>query len=79
MTQETIDPKSIEMTLLLSLDTMGQRYGMLPSRLIAEASTFDLVVMDMAMTYDRHVQESSQEGYVPDVSIEDLMKIKDSV
>jgi hypothetical protein len=65
------------MALLLSLDTMGQRYGMLPSRLIAEGSTFDLVVMDMAMTYEKHLNESSQKGYVPDISVEELMKIKD--
>jgi hypothetical protein len=65
------------MALLLSLDTMGQRYGMLPSRLIEEGSTFDLVVMDMAMTYEKHLHESSQKGYVPDISVEELMKIKD--
>ena len=79
MTQETIDPKSIEMTLLLSLDTMGQRYGMLPSRLIAEASTFDLVVMDMAMTYERHLEQRSDPNYVPDVPVEELIKIKEQI
>ena len=56
---------------------MGQRYGMLPSRVISEASTFDLVIMDMALTYERHIQDSSQEGYVPEVSVEELIKIKE--
>lgn len=65
------------MSLVLSLDTLGQRYGMLPSKLIAEASTFDLVVMDLALAYERHIQESKKEGYVPDVSVEELMKIKE--
>jgi hypothetical protein len=65
------------MALLLSIDTMGQRYGMLPSKLIAEASTFDLVIMDIAMTYEKHLHDSNQKGYVPDVSVEELMKIKD--
>lgn len=50
---------------------------MLPSKLIAEASTFDLVVMDMALTYERHIQESKKEGYVPELSVEELMKIKE--
>lgn len=77
MTQEALDPKSIEGALFLSIDTMGQRYGMLPSEIINRASTFDLVVMDMAMTYERHQHEASQPGYIPPVSVEDLMKIKE--
>jgi len=72
-----MDPKSIETTLLLSIDSMGQRYGMLPSEIVTKASTFDLVVMDMAMTYERHINESSQEGYIPPVSVEELLKIKE--
>lgn len=62
---------------MLSLDCMGQRYGMLPSEVMSRASTFDLVIMDMAMSYERHLHESSQPGYVPDVSVEELMKIKE--
>jgi hypothetical protein len=58
---------------------MGQRYGMLPSQILINASTFDLVVMDTAMTLERHAQEASQEGYVPDLSVEELMKIKERV
>lgn len=56
---------------------MGQRYGLLPSKIIQEASTFDLVIMDMALTYERHIHETSQEGYVPEVSTEELLKIKE--
>lgn len=56
---------------------MGQRYGMLPSKIIQEASTFDLVIMDMALTYERHVNESQQEGYIPEVGVDELMKIKE--
>jgi hypothetical protein len=50
---------------------------MLPSKVISEASTFDLVIMDMAMTYERHAQEATKPGYVPEVSVEELMKIKE--
>lgn len=50
---------------------------MLPSEVIVKASTFDLVIMDTAMTLERHHQEASQPGYVPDVSVEELMKIKE--
>jgi hypothetical protein len=50
---------------------------MLPSKVISEASTFDLVIMDMALSYERHTQAASQPGYVPEVSVEELMKIKE--
>ena len=58
---------------------MGQRYGMLPSEIIVRASTFDLVVMDLAMTFEKHQQEASQPGYIPPISVEDLIKIKEQV
>jgi hypothetical protein len=50
---------------------------MLPSEVIVRASTFDLVVLDMALTLEHHANESSQEGYVPEVSVEELLKIKE--
>ena len=77
MTQESIDPKSIESSLILTIDNLSKRYGMLPSEVIVRANTFDLVIMDTAMTLERHFQEASQEGYVPEVSTEELLKIKE--
>jgi hypothetical protein len=50
---------------------------MLPSDIITRASTFDLVIMDIAMTLERHEQEASQPGYIPDVTEEELLKIKE--
>lgn len=56
---------------------MGQRYGMLPSEVISRATTFDLVMMDTAMTLEQHQQKASEEGYIPDMSTEELLKIKE--
>lgn len=50
---------------------------MLPSKVIQEASTFDLVIMDMALTYEQHIQDSNKKDYVPDVSVDELLKIKE--
>jgi hypothetical protein len=50
---------------------------MLPSEVIVRANTFDLVIMDTAMTLERHFQEASKEGYIPDVSTEELLKMKE--
>ena len=58
---------------------MGKRYGLLPSEVIKKATTFDLVIMDISMTLENHANEQSKPGYVPDVPVEELLKIKDSV
>jgi hypothetical protein len=58
---------------------MGRRYGFLPSEIISQATTFDLVIMDMAMTFEKHVNDSNKEGYVPEMSVEELLKIKEKV
>lgn len=69
----------MEAALVLSIDMMAQRYGSLPSEVIKTASTFDLVIMDMALTFEQHNREKSQPGYVPRVSVEDLLKMKENV
>ena len=67
----------MECALILSIDRMGQRYGLLPSELMMRANTFDLVIMDSAMTLERHFNDSSQEGYIPEVSVDELLKMKE--
>ena len=63
--------------MIITIDNLGKRYGMLPSEVIVKANTFDLVIMDTALSLERHFQEASKEGYVPDISTEELLKIKD--
>lgn len=64
--------------MVILLDQMSKRYGLLPSEAIARASTFDMVVMDMAMTYEHYQHQKSQPGYVPEVPLETLLEIKDN-
>lgn len=63
--------------MVLLLDQMAKRYGLLPSEVMNKGSTFDMVIMDMAMTYEHHQHEKSQPGYVPDVPLETLLAIKE--
>ena len=67
----------MECALILSIDRMGQRYGLLPSELMMRANTFDLVIMDSAMTLERHFNDSSEKGYIPEVSVDELLKMKE--
>ena len=65
--------------MILTLDQMASRYGMLPSRIMSDATTFDLVIMDSAMAYQSYLQEKDQPDYVPEVPVEELIKIRASV
>lgn len=39
------------------IDGLGQRYGMLPSRVLQEADSFDVFVMDAAFSYEKYMHE----------------------
>lgn len=46
--------------MIYTLDTMSRRYGILPSDAIGRATTFDLVIMDAALGYERYQQDRSE-------------------
>jgi hypothetical protein len=49
--------------MIMTLDNLASRYGKLPSEVIASASTFDLYVMDAALSY-RDYQQRKADGKV---------------
>ena len=61
------------------IDTLGERYGLLPSEVMKRANTFDIFVADTAIGYRNHLQEranGSTKTYNPqDYSQEDLLNI----
>ena len=63
----------------MQIDTIGKRYGMLPSQVIREADTFDLYIMDAAMSFENyhHKKANSKNGLapVPDYTNEELLNI----
>ena len=51
--------------MIMMIDTLGKRYGMLPSKVISEANTFDVFIMDAAITYENHMQEKAYKKHHP--------------
>lgn len=45
---------------MLMLDSVAQRYGILPSKLLVEGSSLDIVIADAAQTYINQKQEEAQ-------------------
>jgi hypothetical protein len=70
--------KSAKMSTIMQIDGIGKRYGMLPSQVISEADTFDLYIMDAAMSFEHYhyKKQNSKNGLaVPDYSQEELQQI----
>jgi len=44
------------------IDTLSERYGMLPSEVITRANTFDVFIADTAIGYRNAVQERAMNG-----------------
>jgi len=54
------------MLSLLQIDSLGKRYGLLPSEILKKADTFDLYVMDAVMSYElfQHKKQNNK-GKLP--------------
>jgi hypothetical protein len=53
---------------------LGQRYSLLPSEILNRATTFDLEVLDIALSYEQYKRDKAQ-GKPPEYKQEDLMEI----
>jgi hypothetical protein len=64
--------------MIVTIDAMAKRYGYLPSEIMNRASTFDMVVMDAAISYESYLEAQHRQGSSgapPDVPEEELLKI----
>jgi hypothetical protein len=60
--------------MIMAIDAMSSRYGVLPSEIMSRASTFDLFVYDTAVSFIQHAQDKAQ-GKEPEYKQEDLLAI----
>jgi hypothetical protein len=59
--------------MILTLDTLGERYGLLPSEVLARGNTLDVMVMDTALTY-RDYQQKKADGKYADLHTTDELQ-----
>lgn len=66
------------MLSILQIDGLGKRYGILPSRVLQEANTFDLYILDAAMSFEQyHQKKANNNGRepVPEYTTDQLLDI----
>ena len=57
--------KSAKMASIMQIDGIGKRYGLLPSQVIKDADTFDLYIMDAAMSFEHYHHKKAVDGKAP--------------
>ena len=69
--------KSPKMASIMQIDGLGKRYGLLPSQVIQDADTFDLYIMDAAMSFEHYHHKKQIDGKapLPDYTDEQLLEI----
>jgi len=80
VTREEVREGSSELSMIMLIDTLGERYGKLPSEIIRQANTFDVFIADTAIGYRNAQQEKAMNGGKSVVdpktfSEEDLLKM----
>jgi hypothetical protein len=68
--------------MIMLIDTLSERYGMLPSEVISRANTFDVFIADTAIGYRNAVQERAMNGDkkpLPEYKQSDLQAMLDKV
>lgn len=54
------------MVSILQIDSLGKRYGLLPSEILHRGNTFDLYIMDCALTFEHyHHKKQMNDGKTP--------------
>ncbi len=60
----------------MQIDGLGKRYGLLPSEVVKKADTFDLYILDAALSYEHYSQmKQSGKQYTPDLTKDELLEI----
>lgn len=62
------------MAMILMIDTLADRYKMLPSEVMDRGTTFDLYVMDAAISYHNH-QARKDSGKPPEYTQEEMLEM----
>lgn len=65
--------------MVMLIDTVAERYGLLPSEVMTRANTFDVFIADTAIGYRNLVQERALNGgrdVIPELTEQELLDIK---
>jgi len=59
---------------LIAVGHLAKTYGLLPSEVLARGTTFDLMVMDVCATWERHQQNPNDIGQFRQEDLQDILE-----
>lgn len=66
------------MSLILTIDALGKRYGKLPTAVMNESTTFDLYIMDASLAFENYHHNKNANGGkepLPNYSDDELLNM----
>lgn len=60
------------------IDSIAERYGMLPSEVLARATTLDLHIVDAALSYRSYQQRKAQGEVADEYTTDELARMMES-
>lgn len=60
---------------MITIGALAKTYHLLPSEVVARATTFDIMVMDVMATWEDYQHKKADGSYVPELTEEQMMKI----
>lgn len=61
--------------MILMVDSLAHRYGLLPSQVLAQATTLDLYVIDASLSYENWYHAKSQGKVADNYTTDELQDI----
>ncbi|MFY8212574.1 MAG: hypothetical protein ACOVLB_07925 [Candidatus Nanopelagicus sp.] len=61
--------------MIVTLDTVAERYGLLPSEVLTRSTTLDLYVMDAAISYHNYQSKKANKQLAETPSTEELLEM----
>ena len=66
---------------MVTVDWVSKRYGMLPSEFIARGNSLDIMIADLGVSYENHINKKAEAkskgkvGPAPDLSQDEMQKM----
>lgn len=73
---QVVDTKKWDTAKLINIGHMAKTYGMLPSEVLARATSFDIMVSDVYATWEKHLtDQATGKSSLDSMSTEQLQEI----
>lgn len=71
---QIIDPKEWDTARMINIGFVAKTYGLLPSEVVARATTFDLMITDVMTSWEKHQMDKATQKVSPESYSQDQLQ-----